>query len=315
MKIPYLIGEYVHVYQPEPDIFHGPDSPSYRTGQRYEEWVPNDFTIVHDGHCWHLIGITHPCPPWFKDVKSDQLGMGNIHEAEWQLFHAVSRGKTLKDSLVSGGFTQKAQILPAPERPDEIHEIWAPICWKRDDLYYLLYAPTPMRLATSKDLYSWKLCGEAFVCNHPSARDPNIMEENGRYTVVYIQESTLYIRESYDLRTYSEPSVLFDGPQGVSLESPILKYINGLYYLIYCIYNHRDRINGSYDYRTYVHAAKTIKGLYDSPKLATLRAHAPELFQDEQGDWYLASAEWPNRGISIAPMGWKEYNPNEKLEF
>lgn len=306
MKIPYLSGEYVHVYKPGPDVYHGPDSPSFCAGKCYEEWVPNDFTVVHDGHHWHLIGITHPCPPWFKDFESDQLGAGNIHESEWQLFHAVSQGDTLKESLIPGGFAQKTQILPATERPEEIPEIWAPICWKREGLYHLLYSPTPMRLAVSEDLYSWNLCGEAFVCDRPFARDPNIMEEDGRYTVVYIQENTLYIRRSDDLRTYGEAEELFVGPEGVALESPILKKIDGWYYLFYCVYSDADRVNGSYDYRTYVHVARTLEEMANAPCIAQINAHAPELFQDEQGDWYLASVEWPNRGVSIAPLGWKE---------
>lgn len=267
------------------------------------------------GSKWHLIGITHPCPEWFREPESIPPASAWVHEAEWQLFHAVSTGETLVDSLKPGNFRQEPQVLPASDRPGERPEIWAPICWKVNDEYVLLYAPDPLRYAVSKDLYQWKLCGTAFVCNEDHARDPNIMEKDGVYTVVYIQKNTLYIRESRDLRTYSEPRAIFECPKGVSPESPILKYIDGCYYLIYCIYNHKDRVNGPYDYRTYVHAAKTLEELYDSPKVATLRAHAPELFQDEQGDWYIASAEWPYRGISIAPIGWKEYDPETKLEF
>ena len=305
MKVPYLRGDYIPVYQPQADVFLGPDSEHFHAEKCYEQWVPNDFTIVHDGKHWHLIGITHPKPEWFLSPDSPINGR-NIHEAEWQLFHAVSTGNTLKESLYPNGFQQVEQVLPATFRPNERPEIWAPICWKHDGRYVLLYSPDPMRTAVSDDFIHWQTEGPAFFCGEDSARDPNIMEKDGIYSVVYLVGNTLYLRESRDLRHYSEPRILFNGPEGVSLESPILKYIDGWYYLIYCIFDGNDQINGAYDYRTYVHASRTLEELDNSPRLAELHAHAPELFQDEQGDWYLASVEWPYRGVSIAPIGWKE---------
>ena len=37
---------------------------------------------------------------------------------------------------------------------------------------------------------------------------------------------------------------------------------------------------------------------YDQ-RITTLKAHAPEIFQDEKGDWYISSVELPMRGVSM----------------
>ena len=137
-----------------------------------------------------------------------------------------------------------------------------------------------------------------------SARDPNIMEKDGIYYLVYLKGNSLYVSESHDLCRFENERRIFTGQENIFLESPILKYIDGYYYLFYCIYDHRNQVNGYYDSRTYVHAAPTLEGLNGSAQIAEFDAHAPELFQDEDGDWYLASVEWPSRGISIVPIKW-----------
>jgi hypothetical protein len=40
-------------------------------------------------------------------------------------------------------------------------------------------------------------------------------------------------------------------------------------------------------------------------EVTVVDAHAPEVFQDENGDWFISSAEWPHRGVSIAPLTWR----------
>ncbi|GHU74748.1 hypothetical protein AGMMS49992_17120 [Clostridia bacterium] len=298
MKIPYL-GDYTSVYVPQPAIFQGPDSARFSKGTLYSDWVPNDFTIIHDGMRWHLFGITHPYPPDF--LHNDP----NIHEAEWQLFHAVSPCATLKQIITSGSFMQEAQVLSANDRPGEPHEIWAPIVWRIHDRYIMLYSPDPFRIASSSNLYDWTVIGKAFSCNaNGYARDPNIMERDGIFYVIYLTHDGLCLRESNDLLAYGPERLIFKPTGHVSLESPIIKWIDGWYYLFYCIYDHTDTINGAYDYRTFVHAAQSLDELMDAPCIANIKAHAPELFQDEDGDWYIASVEWPKRGVSIAPVTW-----------
>ena len=57
---PRISGPYVRIYAPGADVFPGPDSEHFRTGQSYPEWVPNDYAIIRgtDGR-WHALGM-HP---------------------------------------------------------------------------------------------------------------------------------------------------------------------------------------------------------------------------------------------------------------
>lgn len=59
------------------------------------------------------------------------------------------------------------------------------------------------------------------------------------------------------------------------MEFPILRKIDGWYYLFFCIYDD-DRINGVYDYRTFVYASRTLEELNHAPCIAQLNAHAPD---------------------------------------
>ncbi len=300
-KIPRLAGDYVHVYRPAPAVFAGPDSPLFKAGTRYEDWVPNDFSVIRGADGWHLIGITHPRPPHFCHPMDR---CPDIHEAEWQLFHAHCHCETLKEALRPGAFADAAQVLPAPARPDERPEIWAPIIWPQENGYVMIYSPDPFRRAVSADLAHWTAEGDVLHLNDNAARDPNLFEDEEGYGLVFLKNDGLYLSRSTDLKHFDEPICLFENRADYSMESPILKKIDGWYYLFYCIYDDHDRINGSYDYRTYVFAARTLETFSNVPCIAQLNAHAPELFQDEQGDWYIASAEWPHRGVSIAPIEW-----------
>lgn len=191
---------------PSPAVFAGPDSAHFKAGARYEEWVPNDFSVVRGQDGWHLLGITHPRPPRFRQPKDVPP---EIHEAEWPVLH-------LGDN---------------------------------------------------------------------AARDPNLFEDEEGYGLVFLKSDGLYLSRSTDLKHFDEPICLFKNRADYSIESPILKKIDGWYYLFFCIYDDDDRINGAYDFRTFVYAARTLE----------------ELNQ--------ASVEWPHRGVSIAPLVFEEQPP------
>jgi arabinan endo-1,5-alpha-L-arabinosidase len=38
--------------------------------------------------------------------------------------------------------------------------------------------------------------------------------------------------------------------------------------------------------------------------MRTLNAHAAEIFQGENGQWYISSVEWPYRGVSVDKLYW-----------
>ena len=81
--VPVIEGEYVHIYEPQGDVFSGPDTRDLKAGQFYPSWQPNDHCFVKgpDRH-WHAFGITHPAS-----------GPGNRHRIA-RAGTAVRRGRT-----------------------------------------------------------------------------------------------------------------------------------------------------------------------------------------------------------------------------
>lgn len=293
MKIPRIAGNYIHVYQPQGDVFPGPDSDNYRGGLFYENWIPNDHMILKgkDGR-WHAFGITQPVPP---DHAT------NIHEAEWQSFHAVSPIGTLKEYLRDAVWTDLPKILTVSERPGERFDQHAPTIVEKDNLYYMYYGPCDMRMAISRNLYDWTPKGTVFS-QEGQMRDPNVNYYYGQYVMVYFADPGIWARTSLDLIHWSEPIDIFRTKRKGALESPLLISYDHKFYLFWCIY---DGENGTYDNRTYVYCSEDLFNFHNSELIAELNAHAPEVFQDEDGDWYISSAEWPKRGISIARLEWE----------
>ena len=85
-------------------------------------------------------------------------------------------------------------------------------------------------------------------------------------------------------------------------ESPMIIERRGWFYLFWTLY---DGDNGSYDNRTFVYVSRTPYDFSAAEEVGMLLTHAPELIQDEEGGWFITSAEWPRRGVSIAPLEWR----------
>lgn len=301
IPIPRIASEYRHVYIPQSDVYLGIETEHFKFGSRYDEWIVNDFTWIKDepNNTWHAIGITHPKPPVFID-SFHISGDGNIHEAENQLFHATFSG-TLRELLESGVMTEEDKILYPQQRPGERPECWAPCVLKKNKSYYLFYAPEFMRYATSKDLYVWESKGSLFQ-GSPMMRDPFVFFEDGVYTIVYVADH-LYYRTSTDLLSWSEEEIFQPNPFPAGFqESPYVFKRNGIYYLLWCIY---DGQNGCYDNRTYVFAADSLYEFADKAPLTMLPGHATEILE-EDGEYYIASVFYPNNGLNLAKIAWND---------
>lgn len=297
--VPRMKRAYRNMYAPQPDIYRGPATPCFQPGGRYEDWIPNDFTFIkdRDGN-WHSFGITHPRPDGFID----DFNCGpNGHEAEFQLFHAVYEG-TLEELAGSGNMRDVEKVLyPAQRIPGEKLECWAPCVVEKDGLYYMFYSPSPMRLAVSEDLYNWEPKGIVFE-GAWNMRDPYIFYEDGIYTMVYVADD-LYCRTSKDLITWSEEMIFQKNVYpGSAQESPCLIKRGGLYYLLWCIC---DGKNGWYDNRTFVFVADSLRGFDGLAPAAMLPGHAPEIIA-ENGKDYIVSVFYPENGLNIAGIEWKE---------
>ena len=298
--IPRINGKWTHVYQPGSDVFPGPDSNRFKSGHRYADWQVNDHSILKgpDGR-WHAIGITHPAVN-----QGDQ----DPHEAEWLSFHAVSPVGTLKQCLAPGSWTDQAKILPPSERPGEITSNHAPYILRHGNEYVMVYGPSPIRYATSRDLRAWTPRGELFR-EKEGARDPSILEYGGRFYLAYATLQSVRVRTSADLVHWSEPTTVFSLPPGElgGAESPTLLALHGGFYLIWCRWDPKIATD-SYQDRSFVYYSNDPLNFRDRAPVAELSGHAPELFKDEDGAWWISSAERPARGVSIAPVKWERLN-------
>ena len=309
--IPEQANEYVHIYKPGSDVFFGPDTENLKEGQRYEEWVPNDHTFIkgNDGK-WHIFGITHPL------VETDPLEDG-IHEGEYASFHAISSATSFKESLKPNHYSDLPKILSPKDRPGEILQNHAPYIIKKDGLFQMVYGHSPIRLAVSSDLHTWVPKGNLFSeiddTKDPTilfndARDPNLLYHDGTYYMVYCSAKSVNLRESKDFIHWSSPRTIFRTAT-FDPESPSLIFHNNSFYLFVCSWDgnwDQKEIVGAYQYKTYVLNSEDLLdfGMDAEKQITTLNSHAPEIFQDEEGQWYISSVEWPYRGVSVDKLEW-----------
>ncbi len=286
MRIPVIRRFFEPIYLPGPARFAGPDGPTLRAGEIYADWTPNDHTLVKGPDSrWHMFGITGPESPI-------------LHEAEWQGFHAVSPGATLADSF--SPWQEQPQVLTPAERPGERREFWAPFVYAHDGTYYMFWGPEEMRCAVSTDLYRWTPRGAVF-CQQGACRDPHVSYIDGVFHMVYVAGDTVWLRTSTDMMHWTEDArVLFRFPFPGCPESPVLIRRDEGYYLFACIHDTR---NTDYDNRTFVYWSTRLDDIGEHAPVTVLTAHAPEVIE-EDGAWYITTAEWPRRGVSLATLEW-----------
>ncbi len=295
VSVPRIAGDYVNVYQPAGDVFPGPNAAELVAGQFYEEWVPNDHCFVRDAAGrWHAFGITHPLTQ-----------LSNVHAGEQLLFHAIAPRGTLVETLASGAWKDQPKVLPPSERAGEPPAIHAPWILQRNGLFHMVYGPTPIRYATSEDLVHWTPRGS--LPGAPAGRDPQVFVHDGVYHLIVCGVHDVRVATSTDFQTWRERGPILKMEPGVDPESPSVIRWNDTYYLFVCGWNgvwDRQGIQGAYQHKTYVYQSDDPLKFSRDRKIAVLDAHAPEIFQNEAGDWFISSAQWPHRGVSIARLAW-----------
>jgi len=128
--------------------------------------------------------------------------------------------------------------------------------------------------------------------------------------MVYCSVRSVRLRQSKDLIRWSEPETIFTSTR-FDPESPYLIYLNNSFYLFVCswdgIWDGKD-IQGAYQHITYVYHSYNVLdfGVDNEKQITTLKSHAPEIFQDEDEQWYISSVEWPYRGVSVDMLKWEE---------
>ncbi|MHB0959323.1 MAG: family 43 glycosylhydrolase [Pirellulaceae bacterium] len=295
VRTPRLNGEYTHIYKPAGDTFPGPSTDGLEAGRYYDEWMANDHTFVRNSSGrWHALGITHPWRP-----------STDVHGGAYLAFHAVAPQGPLKQVLKRHAWKDQPKVLPPADRPGEGYELYAPYIIREGEHFYMFYSPQPVRWAVSTNLYDWEPKGP--IPGAPVGRDPNVFLHDGVYYLTVCGRYQVEVATSQDLKTWeTHPAILT--MDRVDPESPSLVRYNNTFYLFVCGWDgkwDRKSLAGAYQHVTYVYQSDD--PLHFSPdRLVTrLDAHAPEVFQDEAGDWYISSAEWPNRGVSIARLVWE----------
>jgi beta-fructofuranosidase len=297
-KIPVIDGDYVLIYKPQPDVYIGRDTKNYRKGATYKDWQPNDHSFIKGpDNRWHLFGITRP-----NDVKSD-----GCHEGEELCFHAVAPVGTLEQAFRPQAWIDQPKLGVSDCG-------WAPVVVKIGDTYSII--GSHMGRAESKDLYKWEDKGR--LAAKGGNRDPNIMLWNGAYHLVRCDNAVVSLAISTDFVHWSEPQEIFKARQASwNCESPTLLHHEGTFYLFWCLYDsagfgaddpalYAGHNPATYTYRTYVYASETPTDFHGRAPLAELKAHAPEIVQDEQGNWFISSADYPQRGVNLARLIWKQ---------
>lgn len=291
-----VVGELVQIYAPQGDTFSGPDTQDLKAGTYYPSWQPNDHCFVNGpDHRWHAFGITHP----------ESLPGQRRHQGEYALFHAVSPGETVESSLKPCGWSDKPKVLAPDQRPGENINCHAPTIVRDQGLYKMIYGPCPFRLAVSEDLYSWTPKGPVGI-REKSGRDPSLFVWKGVYYLVYCAGNTVKAVTSRNLTDWSEPVEIYRGDvASYQCESPTLVRQGGRFYLFWCLWDMANKNGNGYDERSFVYSSDNPLDFHGRPLVAELKAHAPEVFQDEKENWFLSSVQYPVRGISVSRLMWK----------
>ena len=303
-EIPEIASDYVLIYKPQPDVFTLKDTKNYKKGQTYRQWQPNDHTFIRGSDKrWHCFGITRP-----NDISND-----GVHEGEGLCFHAVAPAGSLVNAFQPESWKDEPKI-------DVAGAGWAPCAIKIENTYSLISSHKGQAIST--DLYNWKDNGKLAI--NGGNRDPNIMYWNGTYYLVRCNNRSVILVTSKDFVHWTEPIDIFVAPDNNwHCESPILMQHKGIFYLFWCLWDRAgsgaelpalyDGHNPeTYDYRTYVYASDTPLDFNYREPITQLKAHAPEIIHDEEGNYFISSADYPNRGINLARLEWKSGSREEQ---
>ena len=297
LVIPEIATDYVLIYKPQPDVYTGKDSKTYISGETYYKWQPNDHTFIKGPKgCWHCFGVTRP-----NDVLDDET-----YEAEGLSFHALAPAGDLEEAFLPETWVDqpKFSVAGSGEAPHAI---------KIGDSYKLISSSKGQ--ASSMDLYNWKDNGKLQIKD--GIRHPNILYWEGTYYLVRCNNRAVNIVTSTDFLNWTDPINIFEAPvESWQCESPTLIRYNNSFYLFWCLRDtspsrekllalYKDHAPWSYDYRTFVYVSETPTDFNNTKPIAQLKAHAPEILQDEKGNWFISSADYPRRGINLARLEWK----------
>lgn len=289
--IPRVAGSFVNIYKPQADMYSLATAEvkgtplAYAQGATYPDWRTNDHTFVKGpDNRWHCFGITKPWAPG-----------DNGHSGEGLCFHAVAP---------EGTFAQAATFQSWRDLPKiSVGDCgWAPAAIRIGPEYSLV--GSHLGRVVSTDLVSWTNAGPLKVKG--GNRDPYIRLWNNTYYLLRCDGNGISLATSEDFLHWSDPTEIFKPEkESYQTESPALIPYGGRFYLFWTLWDTADKTTYGYCPRSFVHCSETPTDFHGCPALAEYTVHAPEIIEDEDGRWFMSSADHPHRGVSVAPLAWE----------
>ncbi len=266
------------------------------------KWYINDHCFIRgrDGQdsLWHMYGITHTEPA----------------RPENEIHFAHATAKTL---LQQPWDKQPFALDVATEPPWNETHLWAPYVLFHDGLYYMFYcaggrdhAQAMIHLATSPDLKTWtRSSHNPMVVDGFDTRDPFVLRVGNKWVMYYTATSkpdggnhVVACVTSDDLLSWTNRQIVFTDPStgtfGGPTESPFVVQRGDSYYLFI-------GPRGGYD-GTDVFVSHDPEHWDIANKVGHIAAHAAEVVQDTDGQWYISRAGWGRGGLYLAPLIWKD---------
>jgi len=291
IRIPRVADHFVNIYKPQADLYTRPTVKAkygditYVQNTNYPDWRTNDHTFIKDSNNrWHCFGITKPWMPG-----------DNGHAGEGLCFHAMAPEGTFAQAVTF----QSWRDLPKISLSDCG---WAPTAVKIGQEYSLI--GSHLGRVTSTDLNTWADKGRLNVKG--GNRDPQILFWNNTYYLLRCAGNGINLVTSQDFVSWSEPVEIYKPVKAsYQTESPFMVPYEGLFYLFWTLWDTEDKTTSGYCPRTYVHCSESPTEFNGKPVIAEFTIHAPEVIQDEGGQWFISSADHPHRGVSVAPLAWE----------
>ena len=172
------------------------------------------------------------------DYAYDHSIIYNPEQKKWHMY-GIPSDHSYFIHLTADSLTQRGWEKEAPFK-DKGQSIWAPHIIKHEDMYYMFYTsigvPREIKLATSKDLKTWKHIEKPLfawkneVCLNMKNKDPMVFwDENKEQWVMYVsmlkdaKHWVVGYATSKDLYNWSEPGICFDeNTESPGVESPFV---------------------------------------------------------------------------------------------
>ncbi|MFI1809077.1 family 43 glycosylhydrolase [Streptomyces sp. NPDC020422] len=278
----------------------GPPTPVYDPSTRERRRYLNDHTLLRAGGRWHLFGIVGDSAPPGRSPDSAK---------EVSFAHASAPSPY-------GPWTGHADALTVDPGYHGEEHLWAPHVVEADGTYRMFYAAggaegAAINLATSTDLFTWTRIPSGPLFRGRAARDPMVLRVGAEWVMYYTEVSAsdgrhlVCTRRSDDLLHWSEPGTAYADATteatGVSVtESPFVVERDGWYYLFIGPRN-------GYDGTDVLASLDPFRFTLDG-WAGHVPGHAVEAVTDGQ-DWYASAAGWFGKGLSMAPLEWRDTPP------